>query len=60
MLATLSLPRPLENISDCVAMFTGAGLMVIGVLVGPLAPNYPTLLVLWFVLGLGFSLTLTP
>ncbi|ODT20221.1 MAG: MFS transporter [Kaistia sp. SCN 65-12] len=60
MLAALSLPRLLENIPDRVAMLSGAGLMVVGVLIGPLALSYPKLLVLWFVLGLGFSLTLTP
>lgn len=60
MLAALLLPRMLENIRDRAAMLTGAGLMVLGVFVGPLANSYPRLLALWFLLGIGYSLAQTP
>ncbi|MER9305374.1 MFS transporter [Mesorhizobium sp. M0293] len=60
MIAALALPRLLENVPDRVAMLSGAAILVVGVLVGPLAGSYYLLLALWFVLGLGYSLAQTP
>ncbi|MER8505337.1 MFS transporter [Mesorhizobium sp. M0894] len=60
MIAALALPRLLENVPDRVAMLAGAAILVVGVLVGPLAGSYYLLLMLWFVLGLGYSLAQTP
>ncbi|MER8528063.1 MULTISPECIES: MFS transporter [unclassified Mesorhizobium] len=60
MIAALVLPRLLESIPDRVAMLWGAGILVAGVFVGPLASTYELLLPLWFVLGLGYSLAQTP
>lgn len=60
MIAALALPRLLEKIPDRTAMLSGAAILVAGMFVGPLIGSYWLLLVLWFVLGLGYSISQTP
>lgn len=61
MLMAFVLPRLLDRYPDRRVMFTGAALIAAGMLAGALAARrYDTLLVLWFVLGVGYSLTQTP
>jgi MFS family permease len=60
MVAALALPRLLERVPDRRAMLTGAGVLGAGMLISPLAGSLTSLMPLWFVLGLGYSLTQTP
>ena len=60
MLAAFCLPRILKWATDRPVMIGGAGLMVAGVAGVPLIDSFATLLVLWGVIGFGFSLTQTP
>jgi predicted MFS family arabinose efflux permease len=60
MVAALALPRLLERVPDRKAMLTRAGILTIGMLIGPLAGSLASLMPLWLVLGLGYSLTQTP
>jgi MFS family permease len=61
MAAALALPRLLgERLTDRTAMLTGAGLLVIGLLLAPAVPSWPALLPVWTLLGLGNGLLLTP
>ncbi|MGU3496648.1 MFS transporter [Xanthobacteraceae bacterium A53D] len=60
MLAALLLPRLLDDMPDRRAMLAGTGLLAAGLFVGVLMHGYGILLALWFVLGLGYSLSQTP
>jgi MFS family permease len=61
MLVALALPQLLDRVAERRAMLAGAGLIALGLLAGwALASRYATLLPLWFVLGLGYSLAQTP
>jgi len=61
MSAAMVLPRVLGKVTDRRAMVTGAFLMTGVLLTGAfVAKSYPILLVLWLVMGFGYSLTLTP
>jgi MFS family permease len=61
MLVALGLPKLLERLPDRRVMVFGAGLLTIGLLLGPLASQgYATLVLLWLVLGAGYSLAQTP
>jgi MFS family permease len=60
MVAALALPRLLERVPDRRAMLAGAGILAAGMLVGPIASDLASLMPLWFVVGLGYSLTQTP
>jgi MFS family permease len=60
MLAAVLLPRILNRLRDRPVMIGGAALMVAGVALVPLVGNLAALIVLWAVLGFGFSLTQTP
>ena len=61
MAAAIALPRLLDRIADRTAMLWGAAIMTIVLLAGSvLANSYVALLVLWAVMGVGYSLTLTP
>ena len=60
MIAALSLPRLLDNISDRSAMLAGAVVLVAGLPVGALINSFGGLLVLWVTLGFGYSLAQTP
>jgi MFS family permease len=60
MVAALGLPRLLERVPDRPAMLAGAGLLAVGLALGPLAGSLLALLPLWFAVGVGYSLTQTP
>lgn len=61
MLAALLLPRLLETLPDRAAMLGGGGVLVAGLALAAVLPvGYGTLLALWLLLGLGYSLTQTP
>lgn len=60
MLAALILPRFLDRWPDRPVMLAGAGVLAIGLLAGSLIGTYYELLILWFVLGLGYSAAQTP
>lgn len=60
MLAAVVLPRVLARLSDRPVMISGAGLMVAGVALVPLVGGLASLIVLWALIGFGFSLTQTP
>lgn len=60
MLAAFLLPRILERLQDRPVMIGGATLMVAGVALVPLVGSLATLIVLWALIGFGFSLSQTP
>ena len=61
MLVALCLPRLLDKLPERKVMLGGAVLLVVGLFTGPLASaRFGTLLVLWFCLGMGYSLVQTP
>ena len=60
MLAALLLPRVLERLADRPVMLAGAALMVAVVAVTPLVTGLLGLMLLWALIGFGFSLTQTP
>ncbi|QHE89132.1 MFS transporter [Hydrogenophaga sp. BPS33] len=60
MVAALILPRLLEKLPDRSVMLAGIGLMVGGMFAGVLVDGYTSLVALWFVLGLTYSIAQTP
>jgi len=61
MLIALVLPKILDHVPERRAMLAGAGVIAAGLLLGGvIASRYAVLLPLWFVLGLGYSLSQTP
>jgi H+ antiporter protein len=60
MVAALGLPRLLEKWTDRTAMLGGIGLMVAGLFAGIFVVGHSLLMVLWFVLGMGYSTAQTP
>lgn len=61
MLAALRLPPLLDKASDRAVLLSGAATMALALFAGPLiALSYANLMLLWLVLGVGYSLTLTP
>ena len=61
MAAAVALPRLLEQVADRTAMLWGAVIMTSVLVAGSvLATSYVVLLVLWAIMGVGYSLTLTP
>ena len=60
MVAALVLPRLLAKLTDRSVMLGGIGLMVAGMFTGSLVVGHASLIVLWFVLGLGYSTAQTP
>ena len=60
MLAAFLLPRLLARIADRPVMLAGAGGMVVGVALVPLAPGLIGLMVLWAAIGFGFAFTQIP
>ncbi|MDP3810875.1 MAG: MFS transporter [Hydrogenophaga sp.] len=60
MVAALVLPRLLEKLTDRSVMLGGIGVMVAGLFAGTLVVGHASLMVLWFVLGLGYSTAQTP
>lgn len=60
MLAAFLLPRILDRLEDRPVMIGGVALMVAGVALVPLVGSLAALIVLWALIGFGFSLTQTP
>jgi len=60
MLVALVLPRLLERTTDRAAMLAGAAVLVAGTLAAAAMPPFPILLLLWALLGMGYSLAQTP
>lgn len=60
MLVALILPRLLDRLDDRKVMLAGGGILVAGLFLGIPLPSYPSLLVLWLLLGAGYSLAQTP
>lgn len=60
MAAALALPGLLDEISDRLAMMAGALILVAGLAVGFFLSGFHMLIVLWIVLGIGYSMTQTP
>jgi predicted MFS family arabinose efflux permease len=60
MLVALGLPRLLDRLADRPVMITGAAIMAAGTAAAAFLPAFDWLLPLWFVLGAGYSLALTP
>lgn len=60
MLAALSLPRLLKAVPDRPVMLAGTAVLVAALLIGLMLPSYPALIALWAIIGIGYSLVLTP
>ncbi|PHS72692.1 MAG: MFS transporter [Alcanivorax sp.] len=60
MLVALLLPKVLERVRARPIMLAGGALMTVSLFLGLLAPGYVGLLGLWFLLGAGASLVMTP
>ena len=60
MLAALLLPRLLDHIPDRRVMLTGSLILVIALFSGSFISDYLLLLPLWFIFGLGYSLSQVP
>ncbi|MFG9007938.1 MFS transporter [Pseudomonas aeruginosa] len=60
MLVALILPRLLDKLVDRNVMLFGAFILVVGLFAGMLVSSFNLLLILWFVLGAGYSLAQTP
>ncbi|AGN83502.1 MFS transporter [Pseudomonas putida] len=60
MVVAMLLPRLLERLDDRKAMLAGGAILVAGLLIGAFVSSYSALVVLWVVLGAGYSLAQTP
>jgi MFS family permease len=60
MLAALAIPRLLQNMPDRPLMLVGGVVMGAGVLLVATGPDLAAMLLVWFVIGLGWSLVQTP
>ena len=60
MIAALALPSLLSKLTDRTVMLSGVGLLVVGMFAGTVMIGQNSLMVLWFVLGLGYSAAQTP
>ena len=60
MVAALGLPRLLDKLSDRMAMTAGVVLLVAGLGIGSQVASYTGTLMLWFLMGLGYSTAQTP
>lgn len=60
MLAALALPKLLDNYADRRVMLTGAAVLVAGVAAAAAIDAYVPLLMLWFLLGIGYAAAQTP
>ena len=60
MVVALLLPKLLERLDDRKAMLAGGAVLVAGLLLGTFVSSYPALILLWLVLGAGYSLAQTP
>ncbi|WP_022726799.1 MFS transporter [Fodinicurvata sediminis] len=60
MVVALGLPRLIDKVAQRPLMLAGGGLMTTSLFLGLLQPAFGPLLFLWFLLGAGSSLVLTP
>jgi len=60
MIAALSAPRILDRVADRPVMIAGAFTMAVGLGVMATGPAFGGVLLVWFVIGLGWSLVQTP
>lgn len=60
IIAALSLPRLLSVFPQRRLMIAGGALMGLGLGLGSMGPDFTALLALWFILGFGTSLVMTP
>ncbi|TJZ76611.1 MFS transporter, partial [Paracoccus hibiscisoli] len=60
MVAALTLPRLLDRGSDRPVMIVGAATSIVGTASGMVVGSYGALLVLWLILGFGYSVAQTP
>ncbi|MBY6209730.1 MULTISPECIES: MFS transporter [Halomonas] len=60
ILVALLLPKVLERMRERPIMLTGAVMMTVSLFLGLLAPDFVGLVALWFLLGAGASLVMTP
>ncbi|SSC67984.1 MFS transporter [Ciceribacter selenitireducens] len=60
MVAALSLPRLLDSVADHPVMLLGAAILIAGLLTTAFVSNYATLLAVWLLIGLGYSIVQTP
>ena len=60
MLVALILPRLLDSVSDRAAMLAGASVLAVATFAAAAIPSYGWLLLLWFVIGAGYSMSQTP
>jgi MFS family permease len=60
ILVAMGLPKLLETLDDRKVMLTGAGLMAGATTLASIIPAYGWLLPVWFLLGAGYAMALTP
>lgn len=60
MVAAFALPRLLDKIADRPVMIAGATMLVVGTAAGAMIPTYAVLVVIWLVVGFGYSVAQTP
>ncbi|MBY6108818.1 MFS transporter [Halomonas sp. DP1Y21-3] len=60
MLVALLLPKVLERLSERPILLAGGSLMTVSLFLGLLAPGFVGLMGLWFLMGIGASLVMTP
>ena len=60
MLAALALPRLLDQLPDRPVMLTGSAILVAGLGATAFVESYLSLLLIWFLLGIGYSTAQTP
>ena len=60
MAAALALPKILDRVSDRPVMLIGCGVMAVGLFLMSTGPGLQSMLPVWFLIGLGWSLVQTP
>jgi len=60
MLAALVLPRLLDQLPDRPVMLAGAAVLVVGLVATAFVKAYHPLLLMWFLIGIGYSTSQTP
>ncbi|WP_024587402.1 MFS transporter [Aliihoeflea sp. 2WW] len=60
MVVALALPRLLDSLPDRPVMLAGAGTLAVATLAAAAIESYRLLLLVWFVVGVGYSLAQTP
>lgn len=60
MLSAFILPKILDQFADRKVMLSGTAVLVVGLFMGYFIGSFNNLLVLWFILGIGYSVAQTP